>query len=78
MSFDIPYQMRQLASSLPIPLKLKKANNFFTNFWHSGDKSDFLPILQKIQNITIIYKRNACQVGLKYTWLRERFYRKDT
>jgi hypothetical protein len=40
---------------------LKKANNnFFTNFWHSGDKSDFLPILQKMQNITIIYERNAC------------------
>jgi hypothetical protein len=51
---------------------LKKANNFFTNFWHSGDKSDFLPILQKMQNITIIYERNACQVRLKYTWLRER------
>jgi hypothetical protein len=41
----------------------------------SGDKSDFLPILQKMQNITIIYERNACQVRLKYTWLRERFYR---
>jgi hypothetical protein len=54
---------------------LKKANNFFTNFWHSGDKSDFLSILQKMQNITIIYERNACQVRLKYTWLRERFYR---
>jgi hypothetical protein len=38
---------------------LKKVNNFFTNFWHSGDKSDFLPILQKMQNITIIYERNA-------------------
>jgi hypothetical protein len=37
-----------------------------------GDKSDCLPILQ---NITIIYERNACQVRLKYTWLRERFYR---
>jgi hypothetical protein len=36
---------------------LKKANNFFTNFWHSRDKSDFLPILQKMQNITIIYER---------------------
>ena len=48
---------------------------FFTNFWHSRDKSDFLPILQKMQNITIIYKRNACQIRLKYTWLRERFYR---
>jgi hypothetical protein len=46
-----------------------------TNFWHSGDKSDFLPILQKMQNITIIYERNACQFCLKYTWLRERFYR---
>jgi hypothetical protein len=54
---------------------LKKANNFLTNFWHSGDKSDFLPILQKMQNITIIYERNACQVHLMYTWLRERFYR---
>jgi hypothetical protein len=42
---------------------------------HSGDKSDFLPILQKMQNITIIYERNACQVRLKYTWLKERFYR---
>jgi hypothetical protein len=41
---------------------LKKANKFFTNFWHSGDKSDFLPILQKMQNITMIYDRNACQV----------------
>ena len=47
----------------------KKANNFFTNF---------LPILQKMQNITIIYERNACQFRLKYTWLRELFYRKDT
>jgi hypothetical protein len=54
---------------------LKKANNFFTNFWHYGNKSDFLPILQKMQNITIIYERNACQVHLKYTWPRERFYR---
>ena len=27
---------------------LKKANNFFTNLWHSGDKSDFLLILQNI------------------------------
>jgi hypothetical protein len=44
-------------------------NNFFTNFWHSRDKSDFLPILQKMQNITIIYERNACQFRLKYTWL---------
>jgi hypothetical protein len=26
---------------------LRKANNFYTNFWHSEDKSDFLPILQK-------------------------------
>ena len=26
---------------------LKKGNNIFTNFCHSGDKSDFLPILQK-------------------------------
>jgi hypothetical protein len=26
-----------------------KANNFFTNFWHSRDKSNFLPILQKMQ-----------------------------
>jgi hypothetical protein len=34
---------------------LKKANNF----WHSGDKSDFLPILQNMQNITIIDERNA-------------------
>jgi hypothetical protein len=59
--------MRQLASML------QKANNFFTNFWHFGDKSDFLPILQKMQSITIIYERNACQVRLKYTWLRERF-----
>jgi hypothetical protein len=33
---------------------LKKANNFFTNCWHSGDKSDFSPILQKMQNIAII------------------------
>jgi hypothetical protein len=47
---------------------LKKANNFITNFWHSGD-TDFLPILQKLQNITIIYERNACQVRLKHTWL---------
>jgi hypothetical protein len=34
----------------------------YAKFWHSGDKSDFLPILQKMQNITIIYERNACQV----------------
>jgi hypothetical protein len=26
-----------------------------------------------MQNITKIYERNACQVHLKYTWLRERF-----
>ena len=51
--------MRQLASSLPFPY-LKRQTTFSTNFWHSGDKSDFLPILQKMQNITI-----------KYTWLRE-------
>jgi hypothetical protein len=31
---------------------LKKASNLFTNFWHSGDKSDFLSILQNMQNIT--------------------------
>jgi hypothetical protein len=55
--------------------ELKRQTTFFTNFWHSGDKSDFLPILQKMQNITIIYERNACQFRLKYTWLRERFYR---
>ena len=55
---------------------LKTANNLYTNFWHSRqDKSDFLPIFQKMQNITIIYERNACQFRLKYTWLRERFYR---
>ena len=66
--------MRQLASSLPFPY-YKRQTTFFTNFWHSGDMSDFLPILQKMQNITIIYERNACQVRLKYTWLRERFYR---
>jgi hypothetical protein len=36
---------------------------FLTNFWHSEDKSDFLPILQKMQNITIIYDRNACQMA---------------
>jgi hypothetical protein len=24
-----------------------------------------------MQNITIIYERNACQVRLRYTWLRE-------
>jgi hypothetical protein len=35
----------------------------------------FYPFYKKMQNITIIYERNACQVGLKYTWLRERFYR---
>jgi hypothetical protein len=60
MSFDIPYQMRKLASSLPFPY------NFFTMFWHSEDKSDFLPILQKMQNITIIYERNACQFRASY------------
>jgi hypothetical protein len=54
MSFDIPYQMKQFASSLPFPKKGKQL--FFTNFWHSGDKSDFLPISQKMQNITIIYE----------------------
>ena len=43
MSFDIPYQMRQMASSLPFP----NYKRCFTNFWHSGDKSDFLPMLQK-------------------------------
>jgi hypothetical protein len=48
-------------------------NNFFTKFWHFGDKSDFLPILPKMQNITIIYERNDCQLRLKYTWLREIF-----
>ena len=31
-----------------------------------------------MQNITIIYERNACQIRLEYTWLRERFYRLDT
>jgi hypothetical protein len=30
---------------------LYKANNFLTNFWHSGNKSDFLSILQKMQNM---------------------------
>jgi hypothetical protein len=54
---------------------LRPSQYYIRNFWHSGDKSDSLPILQKMQNITIIYERNACQVRLKYTWLRERFYR---
>ena len=57
------------------------------NFSHSWEKSqifnrdscknllDFLHILQKMQNITIIYERNAYQFRLKYMWLRERFYR---
>ena len=80
MSFDIPHQMRQLASSLNL---LKKANNCFTNFWHSEDMSNILPILQKMQNITIIYekclsgsskvhvaKRKILQVRyLTYGWL---------
>jgi hypothetical protein len=26
---------------------LKKASNFFTNFWHSGDMSDCLPIFNR-------------------------------
>jgi hypothetical protein len=42
----------------------KKGKQLFYNFWHSGDKSDFLLILHKMQNITIIYERNACQVRL--------------
>ena len=65
--------MRQLASSLPF--LTKKGKQLFTNCWHSEDKSDFLPIIPKMQNIAIIYERNACQVRLKYTWLRERFHR---
>ena len=36
-------QMRQLASSLPFLTK-KGKQLFFTNFWDSGDKSDFLSI----------------------------------
>jgi hypothetical protein len=51
---DVLYR-RAIRTSGILPVKsfsqpfslLKKANNFFTNFWHSGDKSDFLPILQK-------------------------------
>jgi hypothetical protein len=29
----------------------------------------------QMKNITIIHDRNACQFHLKYTWLKERFYR---
>ena len=53
----------------------KTGKQLFYKLWHTGDKSDVLPILQKMQNITIIYERNACQFRLKYTWLRERLYR---
>ena len=30
---------------------------FFTHFWHSGDKSDFLLILQKMQNINNLWEK---------------------
>ena len=36
------------------------------------------PFYKKMQKIIIIYERNVCHVRLKYTWLRERFYRLDT
>jgi hypothetical protein len=55
--------------------KITKGKQLVYKFCHSEDKSDVLPILQKMQNITIIYERNACQIRLKYTWLREIFYR---
>jgi hypothetical protein len=35
------------------PTVLKKGSNVLTNFWNSGDKSDCLPYLQKMQNIFI-------------------------
>jgi hypothetical protein len=58
--------------------RLKERAKILDDFDHRVIKrtiQDFLPILQKMQNITIIYERNACQFRLKYTWLRERFYR---
>jgi hypothetical protein len=50
---------------------LKKENNFFTNFWHSGDKSDFLPILQKMHNTNVsfdrVYQSTSKALGVSYT-----------
>jgi hypothetical protein len=49
-----------------------KPNNFFTNFWHSGDKSDLLPILQKEKGDDSVYldetwvNQNHCT---DYMWL---------
>jgi hypothetical protein len=53
----------------------RKDKYLFYKLLAFGDKSDVLRILQKMQNITIIYERDACQFRLKYTWVRERFYR---
>jgi hypothetical protein len=52
--------VRGLVSQID-PKKIK-GKQIFYKLLAFGDKSDFLPILHKMQNITIIYERNACQV----------------
>jgi hypothetical protein len=47
MSFDIPYQMRQLASSLSF-LYYKRQTTFIQTFGIPEISQDFLPILQKM------------------------------
>jgi hypothetical protein len=56
-------------------LTKKRQTTFLQTFGIPEISQTSLPILQKMQNIKMIYERNACQVRLKYTWLREILYR---
>jgi hypothetical protein len=59
----------------PIVLVVLTTANFrgFSNFCRyytrsqTGKSTGYRPTLKPLQNITIIYERNTCQVRLKYT-----------
>jgi hypothetical protein len=50
--------MRQLASSLSFPY-LKRQTTFFTNFWHSGEKSDLT------KNVTVMLPIVLAEAALR-------------
>jgi hypothetical protein len=53
MSFDIPYQMRQLASSLPFPC-YKWQTTLLQTFGIPEISQTFYPFYKKMQNITTL------------------------
>jgi hypothetical protein len=69
VSFDRVYQRTSKALGVSYT-SVHRIRNGKRPFW-----TTLIIVLLKEQNITIIYERNACQVRLKYTLLRERFYR---